>query len=358
MTPPSIRFILGHRHAAADGVADYCEHVIEQLRGLRRTVDLAVLPWEEAGWLRALAGLERGTVRGSWHVLHFNNFSWARKGVPFMLPVLVRRLHSLGARVAVRFHDPHGHPGSTPLLVARRAMQEHLMNRIARAADLSLHNVPVESATWLTTSDRAHYIPVGSNVPGGPNTAKFPNAHEPLRIAVFCITGGTYSEPETTKLAAALKRASILLDRPIQLVAVGSGTAEAAGALERALTSSRVSSTCHGMIPPEEVGVHLRTCHALLFVRGPICTQRTTVVAALANGLPVVGFRGPATAGPILDAGIAHTASDDPSELAESLVSLVADEKRWLDARAKTATAFERHFSWAKIAEQYSHLLQ
>ncbi len=358
MTHPRILFVLGYRAPVGDGIADYCDNVARELELRGRPVEQRLLPWRTDGWRRSMAEMDRWPVDRSWCVLHFTNLSWSRRGVPFMLPVLVHRLQSRGARVAVRFHDPHGHPGTTLKARARRLVQERLMHQLAQAAELSLHNVPPESAGWLKPSGRSHYIPVGSNVPNGPNAALFPANGEPVRVAVFCISEGPAAASETAIISETLRNASSQLNRPIQLVALGAGTKEAEATLRERLQASNVTITCHGHLAMDDVARELRTCHALLFVRGPVCTQRTTVLAGVANGLPVVGVRGAVTSGPILDAGVCLAEEHTPAALARAIATLCASEAHWAGRQRETQDAFERHFSWARIAEQYSSLLR
>ena len=85
-----------------------------------------------------------------------------------------------------------------------------------------------------------------------------------------------------------------------------------------------------------------------------VSTRRTTVVAALAHGLPVVGTRGPST-----DAVVGESAAcalvpvGAPAELVARLRALAADA----DARRRMGRAarelYEARFTWETIAAAY-----
>ena len=94
-----------------------------------------------------------------------------------------------------------------------------------------------------------------------------------------------------------------------------------------------------------------------MFVRGPLSTQRTSVIAGVANAIPTVGYAGPETSGPILDAGILAADSDDASALSSHIVRLLSSDTLWQQMHERSITAYRSHFSWERIAARYSELL-
>jgi glycosyltransferase involved in cell wall biosynthesis len=110
-------------------------------------------------------------------------------------------------------------------------------------------------------------------------------------------------------------------------------------------------------MPAQEVSHVLAKADTLLFVRGPISSQRTSAVAGLACGLPVVGYSGPHTGPPLTEAGLLLAPYRDRETMAEGLVRVLSDWSLWQHLHARSVEAYRRHFSWDAIADRYIEVL-
>lgn len=91
---------------------------------------------------------------------------------------------------------------------------------------------------------------------------------------------------------------------------------------------------------------------------GPSIGRRGSLVAAVAHALPLVGFRGPDTAGELRDGHNCVLVERDPDALTAALRRLAADR----DERARLSRAigetYDRSFSWRRIGDAVSDVLE
>jgi glycosyltransferase involved in cell wall biosynthesis len=213
--------------------------------------------------------------------------------------------------------------------------------------------VAPERLPWIParTADRVFLLPVGSNVLPGNPMAGDRDGFDSFTVAVFGVTGQHACE-EVRVIAETLATVSRSVGKT-RLLAVGRGTGEAAPLFERFLRGSGVKVVVRGLAPAPEVSEALSSAHALLFVRGSVSSRRGTVVAAIAHGLPIVGYDGSEAAWPITEAGVVLCAPGDTDALATSLVRLALDTRWAEELRYRSRSAYERYFSWARIAERF-----
>jgi glycosyltransferase involved in cell wall biosynthesis len=145
--------------------------------------------------------------------------------------------------------------------------------------------------------------------------------------------------------------------RPIHFLGFGRGMLEAEHYFRRGLSGTSITFEVHGLCGEAEAAAFLRRCHVYLFVRAALSTQRTTVLAGTANGIPVVGYGGTETRGPILAAGVSVAASANARALSEQILRLVSSEEIWEEQRQNALNAYRTHFSWERIGAQYDELL-
>src|SRR5207245_9505315 len=113
-------------------------------------------------------------------------------------------------------------------------------------------------------------------------------------VAVFGVTGGESGRREVVDIAQAVCRAVEVMPS-LRLVVMGRGSKEAEGSLRRALNGAKVELAVLGLLPAEDISRLLAEADVMLFVRGPLSSQRGRGIAGIACGLPVVGYAGPST---------------------------------------------------------------
>jgi glycosyltransferase involved in cell wall biosynthesis len=350
--------LLGRRDEPTDGVADYCEKLREA--GLPRGLpfELVQLPWAKNGWGPALAELRRDAAgwRGRWVLLQYTTLAWSRRGFPLRAPRVLDALRQCGARPGVVFHDFSPLTGTGIVGHAREFCHLGVLRRLYARSELAIFTVPLNKISWLPQRrDKAAFIPVGANcpvaisaVPDDPRKAK--------TIAVYSVTGGDRMLAEVADLGSALRRASKSVG-PVQLLLFGRGSQDAESALRSELAAAQVQIECLGLLPPEQISRTLARADVLLFVRGTISSRRSSAIAGIACGLPIVCYAGPETAWPITEAGILAVPLGDREALGGALDTVLSDEafRRTLAERSRQAQ--EKFFSWAAITRRFEEEL-
>ena len=354
--------LLGRPDSPSDGVEDYCMWLSRALEHRGWTLELVRVPWAERGWWSALAWLWRESRRwkGQWTLVQYTALGWSRRGFPLAVPVLLWILKLRHARLAIIFHDPGTYSGARLVDGARGAVQRWVMRTAYRWAERAILNVPVETVSWLPPNPvKAAFIPVGSNIPALPSAQHngYRAPGRPKVIAVFGVTGGGNVGNEVEDIAFAAKQASRRL-QPLRLVTLGRGSKEAAPKLRQALNGTGIEFVAQGVLSPDEVSRTLADSDVLLFVRGQVSSQRGSVVAGIASGLPVVAYGGPHTAHPITQAGVLPVPYGDREELGKVLGQVLEDERLWQDLHQRSLRAQQEHFSWEAIAERYAGALR
>lgn len=344
--------LVGRNDRPTDGVRDYCRELARACGASGVSVRVVDVPWYSHGWLRALHGLRRelGKHRPDWVVVQVTHLAWSRRGFSagMILPAIASR--AAGVRVAAMIHDPSGFGGSRVVDRARRAAQHASMKLLTLLTDPLFVSVDPAVVPWLDRHrDRVQRLVVGSNVgenPGGPQEGE---RHGPFRVAVFGVAEGPRGAEERRLVVEVARMAAKRLGQ-VTVVAFGRGTGPEAGPWPKA---SGVEVEMHGLVPCEEASQLLSGAGALLHVRGPVSTRRGTVAAAIAHGLPIVGYGGAETAPPVTEAGVMLVEPDDVDGLASALIRLGADDDFACEFRRRSREAWREHFSWERIAARF-----
>lgn len=354
--------VVGRGDTPTDGVEDYCRWLCRALGTSAYGQTIVRVPWIERGWVRAVADLwsQCSRWRGTWVLVQYTAMSWSRRGFPVRFLVVIGLLRLRSCRVGVVYHDAGGFPGSRWIDRLRRACQHWVMRRAYHWAHRAILNVPVDRATWLPrTPVKARFIPVGANIPAGSRDfRRLRNGAEGAsrRVAVFGVTGGRHAQHEVEDIALAVRRAREVVPR-LHLVVLGRGSREAEPLLRQALDDSSIEVSVLGLMPAEDVARVLAEADAMLFVRGPLTSQRSSGIAGLACGLPIVAYSGPHTAPPLTDAGVILVPYRDREALAGALARVLADARLLSSLRERSAEAYRRHFAWDAIAARYAEAL-
>ncbi len=348
--------LMGRRDSPTDAVEDYCTWLGRALEAHGWALEAVRLPWDERGWLASLRQLrqQRAGWRGSWVLAQYTALGWSRRGFPMGFLAVLWTLRTCRPRCAVVFHDAEPYPGTRFVDRVRRAVQRRVMRLAYRWAASAILTVPGERISWLPARPaKAQFIPVGSNIPV-PENGRAQRAAEPDEkiVAVFGITPGWHGVVEIAAITEALRTAREASQR-LKLVAFGRGTREAEDALRRALDGLGVEVSVLGLLPAAELGCVLSSADVQLEVRGRVSSRRSSVIAAIACGVPVVGYRGSDTDPNLAQAGVHLVADSDVPALGRALREVLGNACLREELRERNRLAQQNVFAWERIANQF-----
>ena len=353
--------LLGRKDSPTDGVADYCDALGEALALQGVALQQRRVPWAEKGWWRALRWLsaESRPWREQWVFFQYTSLGWSCRGFPLGAIAVVALLRRRRARCAVVFHDANPPSGDRLIDRIRAAFQMRVIRAIFALSERAVFTFPLERISWLPAkTGKAVFIPLGANIPANSQRRRNgrDSARGPKTVAVFGVTVGRVTSEEVADIAYALSAADKRLS-PLRLLVLGRGSDEAHGALEAALRGTRVQLVVCGVLPAAEVTQALSEADVLLFVRGLVSPRRSSAVAGVACGLPIVGYGESDSSFPISEAGVEYAPWQDRDALAQALCSTLSDEERWHELHERSLRAQAEYFSWEKIARQYQRVM-
>jgi glycosyltransferase involved in cell wall biosynthesis len=352
--------ILGRRDMPTDGVEDYCIFLGRALAAVGVELKQARVQWTEKGWIGGLRQLSRECTawRGKWVLLQYTALSWSRRGFPFAALIVLTILRRGGARVTVVFHESCRQGGSRWKDRIRGACQDWVIRRLYQGAAKSIFTVPLETVAWLPKAEsKAAFIPIGANIPEHVNRRTSPAiAGAGKTVIVFGVTGAPEMAPEVQRIAVVMREASRTL-AGLRLVAVGRGSVEAREQLVKALDGCNLEIVVRGVLSAEEVALEFEQADVLLFVRGVITPQRGSVMAGIAAGIPIVGYRDGKIIGPLEEAGVEWSPWGDRDALARGLIRVLSDPCRWMELHERNLRVQRQCLSWETIATEFCRVL-
>jgi len=351
--------LLGRKDEPTDAVDEYCSYLAAALQTHDIQLEIHRVSWEIQGWPDALQTLGQKAIkwRDMWVLVQYTALAWSARGFPQRVLGALKILKSAGVRVGIVFHDVEPYPGSRLIDSVRRFIQIRIMRRAFDLADLAIFTVPPEKLSWLqAVPSRAAFAPVGPNLPI-PSTPLEPSPRDPVpTIGVFSITGGESGARETRVIIAAIRHVSKEIGK-LRLTVFGRCAELRETVLRDGLRDLPVDLSVEGIVDPARVVQKLSACDVLLFIRGPISSRRSSAIAGIACGLPVIAYSGSETAAPITDAGVVLVSPDEPEDLNVALVRVLSDATSRMDLAARSRAAYQTHFSWPAIAARFSAFL-
>jgi hypothetical protein len=205
----------------------------------------------------------------------------------------------------------------------------HLWNSLA---DLAIFTVPPDKLSWPPSArPRTVFIPVGPNLPIPSESPISPTQSPVPTIALFSITGGAPGARKTEIIRTAVHHAAQKLGE-LRLSVFGRHAELRENALRDGLRDLPVKIVVEGVLDPAQVVQRLSASHVLLFIRGHISSRRSSAIAGIACGLPVIAFSGSETAPPLTDAGVVLVPPDRQEHRPSAVLSLTA----WVPTNRKT----------------------
>lgn len=326
--------------ARYDGIAGFTDALLEALRARGVSASLEV----DLDALR-----HGGPPGGGALVLQYNPFSFGRRGVAPRLPLQWRRAVTSAQRAVVVVHEPYV-AATSPRFGALQVLHKAQLRAVLDRADVVV--APSADAARRVGGEVC-VIPVGSNLPDRLGERR--HGREALNVqpgeTVVATFGASDAGRSTRAVASAVRRIADEVG-PVLLLRLG----RAPEPLDD--LGDRVRVVISGPLPAHGVASLLSTADLFIapYADG-VTTRRTTLVAAMQHGLPVVGtdvgrsdevlVTSPAIArAPLHADGFATVAAD------------VAADRARLETMSMAARAlYLEEFAWDVIAQRYLALL-
>jgi len=379
-------FLAGTVPPAVDGVGDYTCHLAATLRGMGVDARIvtstgqaglaprpdwvhAMIPrWSGATVVEALGGA-LPHFRPDWCSFQYvpqlygpRGLCWAAAGVPGA----VRR--ALGCRSAVTFHEIAVAMRPKPKDIFLAAIMRVQARRLLSACDLAVTTC-ARYARELRAAARGGLpvldIPVGTNIeprridPAALSVLRHRHGLDGARVfGVFGRPAGYRNYPTAVRALAHARRhglrARLLVLGPWDTVQEATAREFWAVAREHGVTDDIVVA---GPLSREAASAHLRLMDVFLFPQADgVSTRNTSVMAALAHGLPVVAYA-PAPGnfeGYRIPDGTVVTQGNEGA-FVEAAVAVLAAQRPAHPGR--NAAYFSEHFSWSGIAARFLEAL-
>jgi glycosyltransferase involved in cell wall biosynthesis len=195
------------------------------------------------------------------------------------------------------------------------------------------------------------HVSVGSNIPSAKPSGETGGV---FVVSVFGVTEANTEEIDA--IASVARRVAKELGQVCVLV-VGRGSFSAERRLRNQLRNTTVEVKCLGVLSPEGVARHLAQTDAFLFVRAAASTRRGSLIAALANALPVVAYEGPETGSVLRRAGILWCSEGDTRTAARHLCLIATDSELHALLSRRSYELYEAMFSWPSVADKFELIL-
>jgi len=286
--------------------------------------------------------------------------AFGARGMNVVFGAWVLRRARSGDDVRVMFHEPYfpfvlRRPQRNLISVATRAMAAMLL-RAARRAYVSTPAWEELLRPWAPRGlGRMRWLPIPATVP----RAADPEAVALLRAqlrggdpAVHVIGHfGTYGAMVAPLLEPALLA---VLGWPSRATAVllGEGGPAFAARLESAVPMLQGRIVAPGWLPPKGVSAHLQACDvAVQPYPDGASARRTTLMAALANGVPTVTTAGPYTEPVWAESPVTLVPAADASALAAAVLDLLDDRARRMRIADESRAFYQARFSMERTVD-------
>jgi glycosyltransferase involved in cell wall biosynthesis len=344
----------------ADGIRDHTDRLIESLRSDGVTVHVLERPISAWG-----ARLRRVDVTGRMRlrdldaiVVQYNPFWYGRRG---FAPGLALALLGLALRApqAVRSLLVHENyiDARDWRTTAMSAWQRVQLMALQALAHVSFGTI----GEWTRLLRRdwpfrpAHHLPVGSNFPDrrdarAAGRAELGVADDEIVLGVFGLSHAGRLEDHVR----AAVRAVAATGRRVVLVNLGSGER----GTERLDDRAEIRSP--GFLDDQQVPQLVAATDVFLAgYEDGVSTRRTTVMAALQHGVPVVGTSGHLTDAVLAEASdaIRLTPVGDPDAFARAVSALAADPAERARLGAAGRRLYETTFDWPRISHRLLDVL-
>jgi glycosyltransferase involved in cell wall biosynthesis len=342
-TPEKAGLVVYRKAARVDAIDEYSRRLVNAL------CDSGVPTRYVADGLSAA---RRQVADPRWLLIQYNPFSYGPWGVA---PGLIREVFAFRRRtdvpVAVSVHEAWVDTDDR----GRARWRSSLMGTYQHAQLVSLLRLAdvVIAATQALVhkiGHRATHVPVGSNVPPLPITRD--DARQRLDLGdeiVVSLFGGGHPSRALEYATAAIELLSEARGPgAVKVLNLGLGAPQLNFPREIAVETP-------GHLAADDLSVRLCASDIMLlpFTDG-LSTRRTTLMAGLAHGLPVVGLYGPGTDDVLMNSPEALTLTPvgDIGTFAHATLQLANDPHRLRTRGESGRELYARYFDWPVTARQ------
>jgi glycosyl transferase family 1 len=352
-----VYLIYRNRNRPVDGIRDHGQRLADHLS--QRSIEVYVGPTLTAGGVKevrawmSLWNRLRGSGEGSAVVIQYNPFAYGRWGFAPWLPLALFALRCMRdtPSIAVMVHEPY-----VPMVSWRSTLMGSWQRFQLAALRLSADVIFTSVESWASRFEsgrprrRAHHLPVGSNLPDRRGSRMLERERCGLdngTLAVAVIGRhhdtwlGGYVVDAVNTIAAAGNQVALLL--------LG------AEAPQLADLDPRVEVQMAGYLEETELSAKLSAADLFLApLSDGVTTKRSTVMAALQHGLPVVATEGPLTDSVLRtsDSGISLTPVGARGDFAAAALLLAEDNQGRAEQAAAARELYEDEFDWPVVSER------
>jgi glycosyltransferase involved in cell wall biosynthesis len=333
----SVYLLYRDRDGRIDGIGDYCDRLESALRAAGS--DARTITWRS----------QRIDATEGSLILQYNPFAFGRWG---FAPRLIFDLFSLRhrhpqLRQAVMVHE------TFVAITSARSLFMSVWQRFQLRAVLSAADVVmVSTSSWiplLPAGCRPVTVPVGSNLPDRRDRRELQRqALGAGAETIVLATLGTTHPSRLMDYVVAAANATAACHQHVILLCLGAGPVVLDG-LDPLVTLRRP-----GRQSGDELATELGAADIYLaaFDDG-LSTRRTTFMAALQHGLPVVGTYGVLTEPELRreETAIHWTPTGDPKPFADACLDLASDAALRQRCGADARALYDRRFSWELIGD-------
>lgn len=333
-----IGLVAYRRTGEVDAIDEYSRLLVDALRERGNLVS-----YTPAG----IPPARRLDVGLAWVLVQYNPFSYGRWGVaPGIVHDAIAIRRRLAAPLAVMVHESwvETHDWKSALVGTWQRMQLKSLSRIATVL------MATNQTTARQLGPSSVHIPPGSNIT--PVGASFETARDRLGLGedlVVALFGRGNPSRALDHAEAAIDAIADARDpHRIRVFNLGAD----APSLQ---ANPAIRVVRPGKMSAEQLSLHLWASDLMLLpLTNGLSTGRTTLMAALAHGLPVLGLRGRATEDVLLERAdiITLTPVGDRDAFSHAAADLVTDRRR-LRARGQAGRRFYlEHFDWPHVARR------
>jgi UDP-glucose:(heptosyl)LPS alpha-1,3-glucosyltransferase len=288
-----------------------------------------------------------------WILLQYNPFSYGRSGfAPGLVRDVARLRRRSRARLAVMVHEAWvGMTDSRSTLVG--LWQRAQLRALLRLAD----SVMTSTQTYAREiGGAAVHVPIGTTITPVPTSSSV--AREQLgldgRLAVALFGRANPARALDHAEAAIAAIAQVLGADRLAILNLGADAPPVR-------VPSGVEVYNPGRLTGDELSLRLWASDVVLlpFTDG-VSTRRTTLMAALAHGRPVLGLRGRHTDAVLAEAqdALVLTPAGDPAAFSRAAVELAGDRRRLRAIGDAGHRLYKANFDWPVVARQVASVLE
>lgn len=375
MTAPDCFHILtGEYPPQLGGVSDYTGHLAEGLARCGKEVHAWTIPCVEpttcnkgvtvhriaGNWLRedlqrldqALAHFPGPRLLLVQYV--FNAFG--SRGLNFGIGRWLLERRRKGDDVRLMVHEPF-YPWKVGDKLARwvlSKLQRHMLRTLLKACTKVYVSIPRWEEVLRPYQPKPPrpvvWLPIPSNIPVVSNQPELARVRQRLALEEKKVIG-TFSIYAEGKELARLLPNLLLPYRDRVALLLGRNSESFAAALTATYPQLKDRLVVSGLIPAEQVSLHLQACDLLVqpYADG-VSSRRTSVMAGLAHGKPVVTNIGTATEAIWSETNcVAMTEIENLQGMAQLVESLLTDSTARQRLEARAVSTYDEHFEWKRV---------